>query len=229
QERRTYPITAELGLTDRLSVSLIVPIVRVATRASLQLSNRGANLGVNPLVLNTPGARGTDSLFFAQFDTALVRLDQQVAQCTPAPAPCAARDSSARWRAVRDALHGSVYGLGQTGSPFLPLDTSTAGKAIDSTVAPIHRGLTVTFGVGRGSPAGPRRAADAGAVGGAALAQCGRPRRDAASGDAGAPRRALGRISGPGCGHGGPALGSRGLRRRGRSAAGAPRAGVRGR
>ena len=91
QERRTYPITAELGLTDRLSVSLIVPIVRVATRASLQLSNRGANLGVNPLVLNTPGARGTDSLFFAQFDTALVRLDQQVAQCTPAPAPCAMR------------------------------------------------------------------------------------------------------------------------------------------
>ena len=147
QERRTYPITAELGLTDRLSVSLMVPIVRVATRASLQLSNRGANLGVNPLVLNTPGARGTDSLFFAQFDTALVRLDQQVAQCTPAPAPCAARDSSARWRAVRDALHGSVYGLGQTGSPFLPLDTSTAGKAIDSTVARIQRGLNVTFGI----------------------------------------------------------------------------------
>src|SRR5437870_6259243 len=58
QERRTYPITAELGLTDRLSVSLMVPIVRVATRASLQLSNRGANLGVNPLVLNTPGAQG---------------------------------------------------------------------------------------------------------------------------------------------------------------------------
>src|SRR5216683_4331821 len=29
QERRTYPTTAELGLTNRLSVSLMVPMVRV--------------------------------------------------------------------------------------------------------------------------------------------------------------------------------------------------------
>ena len=144
QERRTYPIRAELGLSDRLSVSLMVPMVRVSTRASLQLSNRGANLGVNPLVVNALGARGTDSVFFAQFDTALARLDQQAAGCT---GPCAARDSSARWHAVRDALYGSVYGLGQTGSPFLPLDTSTAGKAIDSAVARIQQGLSVTFGI----------------------------------------------------------------------------------
>src|SRR3989449_6797925 len=45
QERRTYPTTAELGLTNRLSVSLMVPMVRVATRASFQYSARGANLG----------------------------------------------------------------------------------------------------------------------------------------------------------------------------------------
>jgi len=147
QERRTYPIRAELGLSDRLSVSLMVPMVRVSTRASLQRSNSGANLGVNPLVVNALGARGTDSLFFAQFDTALARLDQQVGGCSAPPAPCAARDSSAHWHAVRDALHGSVYGMGQTGSPFLPLDTSTAGKAIDSAVARIQQGLSVTFGI----------------------------------------------------------------------------------
>src|SRR5438876_8373086 len=145
QERRTYPMSAELGLTNRLSVSLMVPMVRVATRASLQLSNRGANLGVNPLVLNTLGARGTDSVFFAQFDTALARLDQQAAGCAAPPSPCAARDSSARWRGVRDALHGAVYGAGQTGSPFLPLDTSTAGQAIDTAIARIQQGFTMTF------------------------------------------------------------------------------------
>src|SRR5437773_4916606 len=59
QERRTYPTTAELGLTDRLSVSLMVPMVRVATRASLQLSSRGANLGVNPLVPNPLDRKST--------------------------------------------------------------------------------------------------------------------------------------------------------------------------
>jgi len=146
QERRTYPTTAELGLTNRLSVSLMVPMVRVETRASLQLSNRGANLGVNPLVLNALGARGTDSAFFAQFDQALAQLDQQAAGCAAPPSPCAARDSSARWLAVRDALHGAVYGVGQTGSPFLPLDTSTAGQAIDTAVARIRQGF-LTFAI----------------------------------------------------------------------------------
>ena len=147
QERRTYPTTAELGLTSRLSMSLMVPMVRVQTRASFQLSSRGANLGVNPLVLNALGARGTDSAFFAQFDQALAQLDQQAAGCAAPPSPCAARDSSARWRSVYDALHGSVYCVGQTGSPFLPLDTSTAGQAIDSTIARIQQGLSVTFGI----------------------------------------------------------------------------------
>src|SRR6058998_885186 len=147
QERRTYPTTAELGITNRLSVSLMVPMVRVQTRASLQLSSRGANLGVNPLVVNTLGVRGTDSVFFAQFDTALARLDQQAGGCALPPSPCAARDSLARWRGVRDALHGSVYGVGQTGSPFLPLDTSAAGKAIDSSIVRIQQGLSVTFGI----------------------------------------------------------------------------------
>src|SRR2546428_376346 len=159
QERRTYPMMAELGLTNRLSVSLMVPMVRVATQASLQLSNRGANLGVNPLVLNTLGARGTDSVFFAQFDTALAQFDRQIAAgqygCTSPPAPCAARDSSAYWRTVRDALHGSVYGVGRTGSPFLPLDTSTAGQAIDAAIARIQQGLNVTFGIGGGGNPGP--------------------------------------------------------------------------
>src|SRR5438034_3224346 len=147
QERRTYPMMAELGLTNRLSVRRSVPMVRVATRASLQLSNRGANLGVNPLVLNTPEARGTDSAFFAQFDQALAQLDQQAAGCAAPPSPCAERDSSARWRSVRDALHGAVYGVGQTGSPFLPLDTSTAGQAIDTAIARIQQGLN-TFRIG---------------------------------------------------------------------------------
>src|SRR5439155_6380363 len=32
QERRTFPIAAELGVTDRLAVSVMLPIVRVATR-----------------------------------------------------------------------------------------------------------------------------------------------------------------------------------------------------
>jgi hypothetical protein len=152
QERRTTPIMAEVGLTERLAVSVMVPIVRVATRTRLQLASRGANLGLNPL-FSVVGAAAAYGDFFAQFDTTLDRFDFNIAAgmygCPPSPpgGPCAARDSSVVWRAVHDALVRSVYGVGQTGSPFLPQDTSDAGRAIDTTVARIQRALATTYAV----------------------------------------------------------------------------------
>lgn len=124
QERREYPIKAEVGVTNRLSVSLMVPIVRVATRTSFQLSTKGANLGLNPQLLSSTRA---DSQFIAQFDTALAQCDLN--------ATCAARSNSGQWRTIRDALRAMAA------APFMPLDSSAAGKAIDSTVARIQRSL----------------------------------------------------------------------------------------
>jgi hypothetical protein len=149
QERRTYPITAELGVTNRLSVSVMVPIVRVATRASLRRSNNGANLGLNPRLQGVAGADGLYAIFFTQFDTTLRRFDQniQAGQYGPCNPSCEARDSSTHWHAVLDALRAATYGVGLTGSPFMPLDTSAAGRGIDTTVARIERGLGMKFGV----------------------------------------------------------------------------------
>ena len=148
QERRTYPITAELGVTSRLSVSLTVPIVRVATRSAVQLS--GANLGLNPR-LNVAGAAGAYAAFFNQFDSTLQRFDQNIAAgqygCGTNPS-CAARDSSAYWHGIYNALHQITYGVGQPGSPgspFMPLDGSGAGQGIDTTVARIRRDMASTF------------------------------------------------------------------------------------
>src|SRR5437879_3476191 len=62
QERRTFPITAELGVTDRLAVSVMLPIVRVATRTHLQLSPTGSNLAANPL-----GTRAGAHLAYTNF------------------------------------------------------------------------------------------------------------------------------------------------------------------
>ncbi len=147
QERRTYPITAELGVTNRLSVSLTVPIARVATRSSLNLSTTRANLGLNPR-LTVSGADAAYLVFFTQFDTTLARFEQNInaglyGSCAPS---CPARDSLAFWRSVRDALHGTVYGVASVGSPFMPLDSSPAGRGIDSAVARIRRDMS-TFGV----------------------------------------------------------------------------------
>jgi len=147
QERRTTPVTAELGLTSRLSVSLTVPIVRVSTRSGLQLSSTGANLGLNPR-LNVAGAGAAYVAFFTQFDSTLTRFEQNInaglyGSCAPS---CPARDSLTFWRSVRDALHGTVYGVASVGSPFMPLDSSPAGRGIDSAVARIRRDMAA-FGV----------------------------------------------------------------------------------
>ncbi len=150
QERRTYPVTAELGLTDRLSVSLMVPIVRVGTRSAFRLGPTGSNLGRNPLVTDATTAGASYQTFFSQFDAALTQLDQNIAGgmygCGANPS-CAARDSSAYWHAVRDALNRSVYGLGVTGQPFLPRDSSDGGKGIRANVAAIQQDMASQFAV----------------------------------------------------------------------------------
>jgi hypothetical protein len=146
QERRTYPVTTELGLTDRLSLSLMVPIVRTATRAALRLSPTGANLGLNPLTRDATAY----ATFFRQFDSTLTVLDQNIAAgqygCDVNP-NCTARSDAAQWHGVRDALYGAAYGAGRTGSPFMVRDSSAAGQAIDSTVARIQRQLSSSFGI----------------------------------------------------------------------------------
>src|SRR2546422_11314456 len=63
QERRTFPIAAELALTDRLAVSVMLPIGRVPTRTHLQPPPTGRHLGANPL-----GARaGADGVYTGLF------------------------------------------------------------------------------------------------------------------------------------------------------------------
>jgi len=147
QERRTFPISAELGVTDRLAVSVMVPIVRVATRTRLQLSPTGSNLGANPLATQA-GADVAYTDFFAQFDDALMQLNDSITAghygCPPCPQ---AQALAAQGAAVRDALRRMVYGVGTTGSPFVPLAQSDAGLAIGSTVGTIQQDLATAYNI----------------------------------------------------------------------------------
>lgn len=134
QERRTYPVTAELGLTNRLSVRLKVPIVRVGVRTGLQLSPQGSSLGLNPKLTDPAAATGYQA-FFQQFTAALAQLDSNIAHgvypgCGGA---CPQRDSSTYWHQVYGALARSVNGV-----PFLPRDSSDGGKGITTTLATIE-------------------------------------------------------------------------------------------
>jgi hypothetical protein len=133
QERRTYPIALEAGVTRRLSLSLVVPIVRVATRAAFS-SAGSSNLGLNPQ-LTSPATLAQYQTFFTLFAAALDTLTNRIGRggygC-PANLQCAAHDSLVQWGKIRDALQRAVN------TPFLPRDTSAAGDSIRATLVAIQ-------------------------------------------------------------------------------------------
>jgi hypothetical protein len=145
-ERRITPLTAEVGLTDRLSIGVMVPLVRVDVRKAYVLDTTG-NLGRNPLVFD--GADLAYTAFFGAFDSSLTQLDQYIATNCPANPSCATAQSlSTQGHTMRLALGRVIYGTGPTGrTPFIPLKQSTAGQAIDTTIAQIQRELADSFSI----------------------------------------------------------------------------------
>src|SRR5207247_5588921 len=106
---------------------------------AIEIAPHGSNHRLNPRLtdINAPARYQT---FFTQFDAALAQLDQNIANGMygrmPSQ-PCVARDSSACWHAVRDALDRSVDSLGATVQPFLPRDSSHTGTGMPRTVSTI--------------------------------------------------------------------------------------------
>ncbi|HEY6808852.1 MAG TPA: transporter, partial [Gemmatimonadales bacterium] len=145
-ERRITPLAAEVGLTDRLSIGVMVPLVRVDVRKAYVLDTTG-NLGHNPLVFE--GADATYAAFFGAFDSSLTQLDQYIAANCPANPSCGtAQNLSTEGHAMRLALGRVIYGTGPTGrTPFIPLNQSAAGQAIDTTIAQIQRELADSFSI----------------------------------------------------------------------------------
>jgi hypothetical protein len=152
-EVRVTPITAEFGLTSRLSFAVTVPLVRTATRSAYKLAPTGASLGANPLRTQS-GADAQYAAFFSQFNTALTQLGDSIGSghygCPSGPQCAQAQAIYAQGQAVRDALRRTVYGAGAPGSPyspFVPLAGSDVGLGIDSTVAQLQRQLQSTYHV----------------------------------------------------------------------------------
>jgi hypothetical protein len=150
-EVRVTPITAELGLTDRLSFAVTLPIVRTATRTHFDISSStGATLGENPL-RRISGAEAQYSDFFSQFNSALAQLSDSIAGnhygCPSGPQCAEAEALLSQGKAIHDALRRTVYGVGTARSPFVPLAGSDVGVGIDSTVARLQRQLQTDYHV----------------------------------------------------------------------------------
>jgi hypothetical protein len=141
-ERRTLPLTLDYGITKRLAVGFMVPLVRVRVREHFRLDSATANLGANPRWADAAAF----TAFFTEFDSTLARLDQNIQTghygCPGSPACIAAQALLAQGQSVRQALHDASYGPGAGGyAPFLPTDSSDGGKAIAASVAQIQQQL----------------------------------------------------------------------------------------
>jgi hypothetical protein len=136
------PITLEYGVFDRLSVSLVVPIVRKRLSGLLRLDTTGANVGPNPQRLSALAVT-TNSQVQLQFANAAAQLQSQLNNCTLGPAACAAlalRQAEAQALIVSSQAFattvGSLYGkTGETGEAFVPRASSAAQSTIAARVA----------------------------------------------------------------------------------------------
>jgi len=147
-ERRTTPIGLEFGITNKLSLGVTVPLVRVNVQETFRASPPGSNLGLLP-------QHAADSLrysaFFTHLDSALTLLGDSITAgaygCPAAPACARAQALQTQGQELRDALLRAVYGTVDTAAMYLPLETSQAGASLSSIVSSLGRALADTFGI----------------------------------------------------------------------------------
>lgn len=134
------PIGVEYGLTRRITVGVMVPVVRKRVAVQLRLDSTGANVGPN-LHRTATGAATTNSLVQTQFSGAATQLQNRLASCNanPGGAGCAAllaRQAEAQALIAESqgfaSNVGSLYGTSTgNGQAFVP----TAGSAAQTAIA----------------------------------------------------------------------------------------------
>ena len=142
----TAPLIAQYGVTDRLSIGIVVPLVETRTTLFAQLNPHlgSANVGPNPAFTN-PSQLEQNAALVAAFRTAATSLQQKLTTCqaTPTGAGCdvllAQQTQAQSLIQATTAFTGAVetlYGTDEThpGQPFVPIAGGPAQVAINAQV-----------------------------------------------------------------------------------------------
>lgn len=138
----SVPLVAEVGFLDRLSLGIVVPIVR--TRSFVYLApnpgGMGGNIGVNPAIVSE-ASRSQNAALFAEFAQAIASLDALITACA-APSNTDPRCPAARTPAARALLTtATAFAQGLTSvyddamSSFVPVANSAIDQAIRARIA----------------------------------------------------------------------------------------------
>ncbi len=140
-----------VGLSNRLTLLVRVPIVESRTQANLAFAGTGAQDGTNlasPIV-GTPAGQAAANGFFTAYDAALAALSGQITSGAYAgdPAKLAlAQQTLADGTALRDGLRALVSDAA-TAVPFLPLASSGPGAQLAGRIAALQSTLATDLGV----------------------------------------------------------------------------------
>ncbi len=162
------PMSAEIGIGARLSLGIMVPIVR--TRSAVLFSpnpsvNEG-NVGINP-ALDSEEARTQNGALLAQFASAVDALEALIAACAdpsnPDPRCPQARTPEAQELADNaSAFAGGLFDLySETASPFVPVSDSPFDVTIRGRITSFAQSFA-DFGIGAITSSGPAGATIAG-------------------------------------------------------------------
>jgi hypothetical protein len=138
------PIGIEYGITNRLSVGVVIPFMRkrVATQFRLDTLGSGANVGPNP---NRTSTVAQNANVQAQFSAAAAQLQNRLSFCQANPSSSGCAAFLARQSEVQPLITssssfattiGTLYGTSTLkGSAFVPMTQSAAQAAIALRVA----------------------------------------------------------------------------------------------
>ncbi len=142
---QTTPIALEAGLTNRLSIGLVVPIVSTRNQVSLNINSdttRRSTVSFNPALLDSTSAARNTTLI-SQFTTAQTQLQALITSCTANPSsspscptvlasgPAVAASASAFTTNVTQVYGNTLI----EGATFVPLAGTAADSAIRNRVS----------------------------------------------------------------------------------------------
>jgi len=138
-------LSAAVGVTSRLTIFGTMPFVRARSQAALRLDSTSADAGFNPFdaAFGTTAGRAKTNLFFTELDAALLALANKIGSGGyPDPDSLAyAQAALASGTALRSEMNALLRDPA-TASPFVPLDSSTAGAAILGAVDGVQGTMT---------------------------------------------------------------------------------------
>jgi len=148
------PLALDVGITNRLSLGLLVPYVESRDNVQLLLNRggTGATVGQNPAFSATAGAtaRTTNGTLLRQLDAARTTLAAEIARCAAGGAtgcdairanPTGAQQL-VQWALETQTAIAAVYGDSlRGGSPVVPISASPTQVAIAQRIGSLREGF----------------------------------------------------------------------------------------